>query len=300
MRHRMRIFGGVLALVVFLSRAADAGEPTPEECFGQGFASLLMKGACPVGGLVKVKMAGRPGARYKLFLSTGSGPTVLPGIGTVCLDWQGQRELVSAGRLNGAGLRSEWAMIPDGPEFEGMDLAFQFLAEDDEAPSGIAISNAYLFRPCDEGEEGEPCERGIRRLGYFMVLENPGVFPQTIRHRAFWTQGEHLSVGDLTFDFDPADPPALPISTDDEGLTIHKVESHGGFLILHAQAKSCAFANGRLPNECTFETSIGDSVVSVNVHTSCSVPIGAGSRFPPLFVTYLQDVRSAPEGDCDG
>lgn len=278
--------------------ASGQAQVDPQECYGQGGSMLLMKGSCAAGSAVKVKMAGQPDARYKLFLDRSSGPVEMPGLGTFCLDFGPDKRLVDKGRLSPLGFRSLWTQMPDDPAFLGEEFAFQFASEDDFAPGGIAISNAIIFRGC-EAEGIDPCDRGVRRLGYFTIVDYVGELPSTIHVKVEGMNGHSGLVGEVSFVYDPTDPPQFPISSAEDGVTVTNVQAFPGYVIVHAVAKGCTFANGRLPNECLFETTVGDVVAGSQIHTSCSVPLGAGSRFPPVFVTFFQDVKNAPPGDCE-
>lgn len=297
----LRISLGVLIFVAMTGASAHA-QVDPEDCFGQGGSMLLMKGSCAAGSDVKIKMAGQSGARYKLFMDLASGPVEMPGLGTFCIDFGPNKTLIEKGRLSPLGFRSLWATMPDDPAFLGEEFAFQFVSEDDFAPNGVAISNAIIFRGCEAGSN-DPCDRGVRRLGYFTIVETEDDGPTTINVRVEGVSGQSGTVGEVTFEYDPQSPPLFPISSvadeSGDGVTVTNVQSYPGYVIVHAVAKGCTFANGRLPNECLFETTVGDVVAGSQIHTSCSVPLGAGSRFPPVFITFFQDVKNAPSGDCD-
>lgn len=289
--------------------SAAVAQPLPTECGGQGSATLLMKGSCAIGGQLKIKMAGEPNARYKLWMDRGAGPVEVPGIGTFCLEFGPDKIAVSKGRFNARGLKSLFSTIPKDPKLVGEVLAFQFAAEEEGAPNGIAISNAYIFQGCKEESLGD-CEQGIRRLGYFTIINYDGGYPVDITSRAFRAgdggdasgSGGHM-VGEVSLSYDPDSPPAFPLSANGTGNNeqfVTSVDAYPGFLVVHAVSKGCEWANGRLPNECVFETRInGEVAASVQIHTSCSVPISAGSRFPPVFISFFQDVGTAPDSDCD-
>lgn len=298
---RMCVFVVALTacLAVPLASATLASDGDPTECGGQGGATLLMKGSCAIGSELKVKMAGQPHARYKLWMDLGTGPVDVPGVGTFCLDFGPDKILVSKGRLNSLGFKSFFTSVHDNPDLLGEVFAFQFAAEDDDAPNGVAISNAYIYRGC-ETAESEDCDRGIRRLGYFTVVQYEGEYPvdMTVSARGDNQQGD---VGSVSFNFDPDNPPAFPLASDavGTGTTVTAVDAYPTFLIVHAVVKGCDFANGRLPNETIFEIEVdGEIVATRQIHTSCSVPIGAGARFAPVFITFFQDVKNAPPGDC--
>jgi len=289
----------VLALsVLFLVTPAPAQEPPvdPADCGGVGRGALLLKGTCVAGSSVKVKMAGEPRARFVLLRDRASAPVEVPGLGTFCLEFGPDRTTVARGRLNGLGFRSLFTTLPDDPALLGEMLAFQMAAEDDNAPNGVAVSNAYFVELCEEATEDD-CEAGIRRLGYVTVVPYDGPFPVPVSTRLHRAGHPDDQIGEVSFDFDPGAPPVLPLAADD--LTVTRVDAFPGMVVIHSVAKGCDFANGRLFNESLFATEVGDVEVSVQIHTSCSVPIGPGSRFPPVFITSLQDVGSAPPGDCD-
>jgi len=276
----------VAAVLALVARPALADQD-PVECSGQGFATLLMKGSCELGASLKVKMAGRPFARYKLFRSVGTGPTEVEGVGTFCLEFGPDRELVGSGRFGPLGFATLWTEIPSDPDLIGEDLAFQFVAEDEESENGVAISNAMVF---------PVCAPGIRCLGYFTVVQHDGQFPATVATRAFRADDEEERLGEIVFEYDPQAPPALPIVDGD--LMLAKIERHGPFLVLHAVARGCDLEGGRLFDETVFETEAGSVATSVQIETSGASPIGTGSRFPPLFVTFVNEVDGAPEEDC--
>ena len=290
----------LLVAIFAICGVSRASTPDPADCSGQGGATLLMKGSCAIGGELKVKMAGIPQARYKLWMDRGAGPVEIPGVGTLCLDFGPEKVVVAKGRFNNLGYKSFYVDFPDDPDLLGQTLAFQFASEDEDAPNGIAISNAYIFEGC-ESAESEDCDQGIRRLGYFTVVPYEGSYPVDLTVRAEGAGGGGGDVGEVTFEFDPENPPALPQSSGDggTGLTVTGVDAYPTFLIVHAVVKGCDHANGRLPNETLFETEVdGEVVAARQIHTSCSVPIGAGARFAPVFITFFQDVKNAPPGDC--
>jgi hypothetical protein len=269
------------------------------DCSGTGGAALLIKAAsCEPGSPVKFKLAGPPLGRYRLWCDFGPGPVTIPGVGTFCLDFGPERMVLSYGTLNDLGFRSVWWAVPDDPDLVGREMSLQFAAEDPRT-GDAHISNAYFVPICEEG--GEDCDGGIRRLGYFMTVRYTGEYPVSITSRAFWSENPQVVVGEVTFEYDPLAPPEFPIVGDGIGgdsLTVTSVTAFEGVVVLHAVAKGCATANGRLPNNTTFETVVGGVAAFRDIHTSCSIPISAGSNFNPVFVTSIQDVMSAPEGDC--
>jgi hypothetical protein len=290
MRKTWIAAGALLVLAMLFAPALADG------CEGQGNAAMLIKGSCTLGTPMKFKLAGPANGFFRLWRDFGSGPVEIPEVGTFCLDFSPDRLVIASGHLNHLGFFSTWWTLPDDPEMLGQEMAFQFAAIDPQTQE-ISISNSYNFGLC--GDEGADCDEGIRRLGYFTVIRRPDVYPVTITSRAFWSQHPDQLVGEVTFLYDPDDPPTFPIVSDDGDITVTKVEAFPGVLVVHTIARGCDFANGRLPNNTTFETIADDISAWADIHTSCSIPISAGSNFNPVFITYLQDVKSAPEGDCE-
>ena len=300
MRTAILVLCLVMAMLPAGQAIADNLDPT--ECLGQGGATLLMKGSCAVGSSLKIKMAGEPGARYKLWMDYAKGPTEVPGVGTFCFAFSPDKVVVSKGTFNARGFKSLFTQIPKDPKFVGKTMLFQFASEDENAPNGIAISNAYIFVGC-KADVLEDCDQGIRRLGYFSVQNYDGDYPVDITSRAFYANDGAHTLGDVTFSYDPDNPPTFPLTASGTGnntMTVTAVDAYPGFLVVHSVVKGCEWSNGRMPNETVFETEVGgDVLTSVQIHTSCSVPIGSGSRFPPVFITFFEDVRSAPSDSCN-
>jgi hypothetical protein len=291
MKSKNWIVVAFMLVLTVLSSSAFA-----DECAGQGDAAMLIKGSCTLGTPLKFKLAGPPNGFFRLWRDLGAGPVEVPGVGTFCLDFSPERLVIASGHLNHLGFHSTWHTLPDDPRMLGQEIAFQFAAID-PVTNEIVISNGYNFGICDD--EGGDCDQGIRRLGYFTIIRRPDEYPVTLTSRAYWSQHPEERVGEVTFLFDPDDPPAFPIVSGDGDMTVTKVETFPGVILVHAVARGCDFANGRLPNNTTFETVAGEVAVWADIHTSCSIPISAGSNFNPVFITFLQDVKNAPEGDCD-
>ncbi len=288
------IAAGMLAILGSAALAQDT------ECQGQGTATLLIKGSCEPGTPLKFKLAGTPRSPYRLMTSLGAGPTEIPGVGTFCLEVGPGFRTIARGRLSGNGFATLWDALPDDPALLGETIAYQFLTRDDSAPNGFGISNGYQFVMCAEGSGGAACDAGVRRLGYYTVVHYDGTFPVDISTSVSRANHPEDTLGEVALSFDPDNPPAFPISTPNGALSITSIEAYPGYVIVHSLAKGCVWANGRLYNESLFVTEVGDVYTERQIHTSCSVPIGPGSRFAPVFITYLQDVKNAPEGDCDG
>ncbi len=273
-----------------------SGEHCGADCLGQGRASLLGKGQRGIGSDVKLKLAGPPEARYRLWRARSADPVLIPGIGVVCLDFRGNRELLSQGRLNRHGFRSIWTEIPDDPELVGNPLTFQFAAEDENAPDGVAVSNAMTFDVGSAGVVGEPCDGGVRSLELFGVNRYDGAFPVDVTIRAFPAGVEGSPIGEVTFPFDPTAPPGMPMVAPSGGLALLEIDAYPSVCLAHVSLVGCGLDGDRLPDTTTLRITVGDTTIERTIDTSCGSPLGTGTRLAPFYVTSMTDVGSGP---CD-
>jgi hypothetical protein len=127
-------------------------------CEGQGNATLLMRGITDVGADLKFRFGGAPSGAYILYRDFGAGPTDVPGLGTVCLDFGPDLAEVATGSLSARGFAAVLTEIPDDPGLVGQLVAFQLVVEDPVAPNGFAISNGISFELHPEGTGNRTCE----------------------------------------------------------------------------------------------------------------------------------------------
>ncbi len=265
-------------------------------CEGQGRATLLGKNAAIIGEPMKFKLAGQPDARFKFWMDYGSGPILRPGFGIFCLDFSPNRVLIDGGRLSGNGFHSLWWTVPQNPDLVGERMSFQFLSEDPDAENGVAISNGLTYDVHAPGSTGDICEGGVIELETIGVIQNDKPYPLEMRIRAVDGDDDGNVLGDLTFDYDPSSPPELPLVTGDGGLRISSIDAYPGFVIVTTTVTGCGFDPGPLPNTTRLEITLGEAMSARDMDTSCTTPIGPGTRFAPFFVSRVLD---AAEASCD-
>jgi len=278
----------MVAAILALGSAFHEARAEGDTCEGQGDAALIVKGRCIAGFPLKIKVAGRADADFVLFASIGSGVGDGRNVANRCLDFGNGWTIVERGRLGPGGAASfEWP-IPTDPGSVGRELCLQALVEDDRAPGGVAITNGVCLRICDECPGSDPCEGGIRVLGFLAHLEYPGQFPAIVRVTAFRKADESDVVGEVAFRYVPWDPPG-PVASEDGSMTILSVKRVGSNVFVHARVDASGYRGSRLPRETTLRISVGGSGVERRIHSSCTLPIGVGSYFAPFVITSLED-----------
>ncbi len=264
------------------------------QCEGQGNATLLMKGKCDIGSSAKYRMAGVPRERYKLLLDFGDGPTELPGVGTFCLDFSANRHVISAGRFNNRGFAAVRADMPSDPGLVGERVSIQFGSLDEDAPNGVAISNAYRLDLCAEGTDGDACAsgncelpefRGLSCIGFISPVLYDGGFPAEVTVRVEDADDSSSVLGEASFAYDPGSPPELPFFSANGQVRIDKITVHVGAVIVHSTVET---PMGRLPGRTSFSTTVGDLTLERSVDTSCETPIGVGGKIAPMFLDKVE------------
>ncbi len=262
-----------------------------DTCEGQGNAAMIVKGRCVGGFPLKLKISGRQNADFILFASIGTGVRDGNRKESRCLDFGNDWQIVHRGRLGFGGVASfEWT-VPTDPDAVGRELCLQAIVEDDRAPGDLAVTNGVCLRICDECPGSDPCEGGIRVLGFLAHMEVAEQFPAMVRVTAFRKADESDVVGDLAFRYDPFNPPG-PMFSDDGSMAILSVKRVGRAIFVHACIDASRYRNGRLPRETTLRLGVGRTTVERRIHSSCTLPIGVGSYFAPFAITRLEDVGS--------
>lgn len=139
-------FALVAALTAALAAAAHAGE---DPCQGQGNATLQVVGDVPpaVGTIFGLELGGRPFSPFMLIADIGTGPTEVPGVGTVCLDLGPRKRILIDSIRSGVpllgvdGMFSTGVKIPQRPQLAGLTFFMQGIVADPSAPMGFAITN---------------------------------------------------------------------------------------------------------------------------------------------------------------
>lgn len=259
-------------------------------CEGQGNAAMLVKGRCVSGYPLKFKVSGRPDAKFEVYMDFGRGPTTYEGVGVFCLDFGDGWNSIHSGRLSPEGRATFYWNLPDGPDAIGRQVCLQMAVEDPDAPQGVAISNGICFDVCSECPGSDPCEGGVRRLGFLVAIPADIVEPTLVQAHVFRKSDEDDMVAYHDLLFDPKAPPASS-SSSDGAMSILSVKHVAGDIVVHALVDASAFgAEGRLPRQTTLRVCVGDIEVERRIQASCSTPIGVGSYFSPFAITYMEDV----------
>lgn len=145
----------IVILIPVLAAAAAAAPregtipPPAGSCQGSGGAQLTqLSDRIRIGQPLQLRITGKRLQRFSLIADVGSGPNTLPGYGTFCLDLGPQMYIVVDGIRRGAPrIRNDGAYvldleIPDRPALKGRQFHVQGAVLDDDAPNGVAITNA--------------------------------------------------------------------------------------------------------------------------------------------------------------
>ncbi len=262
-----------------------APAPVAAQCGGQGGLVLEViavgnTGTVP-GAEVIIRVTGRPFELVCFACDTGSGATVIPGLGTLCLPVT-SNFVEFAFFLPASGIAETRITLPT--EASSTLTCCQAIGLDFGAPNNVAFSNLFCFAvepPCTSG--------GFAEVGYITKFTGVTSFPVQVSSGVVGSSGGGGSpVTSVTYD--PVSPPTFPVN-DNAAVFIENIARIGDDLYVTTLVRGAAplvhqSHPGRLPNNLAVTVTVGAASNAYNpLHVSCSQPLAVGMVFGPLTIT---------------